>query len=162
MTIAFEIEYKYLCPYLTLWILHDNYDVVSSNFISQYYLPDGTRLRKTTLIDNSDEKYFITKKTPTDDPRVWIEDERFVTKDEYLENWREGLPSIHKIRAKVLYENNVWEVDFYDGLDGLTTAELEVPSIDYEFKIPSFCTQDVTADVAYKNYNLAKIGTTYE
>ena len=154
-----EIEYKYLCENLNIHKLTKEFNVVSSSLLSQYYLEDGTRLRSSFDGDGiSDPIYTITRKESTNDPRVFIEDEDVITKDQFNQFFLKDylITSIYKNRVKVLYEGNVWEVDFYDVLNGLVTAELEIPSVDFVFKIPSFCTKDVTSDRKYKNINLSR------
>ena len=50
-----------------------------------------------------------------------------------------------------------WEVDEFHGhLEGLTLAELEVPSADTEFAIPPFLGPEVTGDPRYYNSQLRK------
>lgn len=52
----------------------------------------------------------------------------------------------------------VWEVDvFYGKNQGLITAEIEIPSEDYKFKIPEFIGKEVTSDPRYTNASLAKL-----
>ncbi len=61
---------------------------------------------------------------------------------------------IEKERYKIKFENDVWEVDIFN--DGLIIAELEVPSKDYQFKIPDFIGKDVSTDIDYTNQELSK------
>lgn len=49
-----------------------------------------------------------------------------------------------------------WEIDEFHGpLEGLTVAEIELPSEDTRFDRPSFIGREVTGDAAYYNSNLA-------
>ena len=59
---------------------------------------------------------------------------------------------IRKIRYEIPYENHTWEVDVFEGpLKGLILAELEVNSINEEFKIPDWVTENVSSDPNYYN-----------
>ena len=65
---------------------------------------------------------------------------------------------IHKDRHIVVDNGNRWEVDVYHGpLEGLMTAELEVPSDDYAYPLPDFVGRDVTGDSSYSNASLSRL-----
>ena len=60
--------------------------------------------------------------------------------------------AIEKTRYIVLHEGNRWEVDEFHGhREGLILAELEVPSEDYTFPLPSFVGREVTGQPQYYN-----------
>ena len=62
---------------------------------------------------------------------------------------------IRKYRYHFWYDNLLWVADEYLGDNqGLWIAESEIPSEDFEFKIPEFCIIDVTNDERYYNKNL--------
>ena len=64
-------------------------------------------------------------------------------------------PIISKTRYIVMHEGNRWEVDeFHGDLQGLVIAELEVPSEDYSFNLPTFVGNEVTGDRRYYNSQL--------
>ena len=64
-------------------------------------------------------------------------------------------PIISKTRYIVMHEGNRWEVDeFHGDLQGLVIAELEVPSEDYRFNLPTFVGNEVTGDRRYYNSQL--------
>jgi len=66
-------------------------------------------------------------------------------------------PVIEKIRYKIIYEDNIWEVDEFLGENlGLTLAEIELDSIDQKFDKPEWAGEDVTEDHRYKNASLVK------
>lgn len=53
----------------------------------------------------------------------------------------------------------VWEVDEFLGtLSGLTVAEIELPTEDTQFNVPSFIGKEVTDDSRYFNSSLASAG----
>jgi CYTH domain-containing protein len=65
--------------------------------------------------------------------------------------------TIDKHRYIVPYEGRRWEVDEFHGhLEGLTLAELEVPSADTKFAIPPFLGPEVTGNPRYYNSQLRK------
>lgn len=64
---------------------------------------------------------------------------------------------IDKTRHIVIDHGNHWEIDVYHGrLDGLVTAELELPNEDYTYPLPHFVGQDITHDPRYTNAMLSK------
>ena len=63
-----------------------------------------------------------------------------------------------KDRHTVTDHGNRWEVDVYHGvLEGLMTAELEVPSEEYTYPLPDFVGRDVTGDSSYSNASLSRL-----
>ncbi len=66
-------------------------------------------------------------------------------------------PPLIKTRWIVPYAGLVWEVDEYHGpLEGLTVAEVELPSEDIVPQLPPFAGKEVTGDSKYYNSNLCK------
>lgn len=64
-------------------------------------------------------------------------------------------PVITKSRYIVPFAGNTWEVDeFHGALEGLTIAEIEIPSSDYKYAVPAFATRNVTDDSRFYNSNL--------
>jgi adenylate cyclase len=62
---------------------------------------------------------------------------------------------IRKYRYHFWYEGLIWFADEYLGNnEGLWIAEVEIPSEDFEFKVPEFVIRDVTEDERYYNKNL--------
>ena len=66
-------------------------------------------------------------------------------------------PVIEKMRYKINYKGNTWEVDEFFGENlGLILAEIELDSIDQPFEKPVWIGEDVTEDQKYKNASLVK------
>ncbi len=64
--------------------------------------------------------------------------------------------TIEKHRYIVMFKRKKWEIDVFGGLNkGLIIAEIELQSVDEEFEIPTWATEDVSADWRYHNSNLA-------
>ncbi len=62
---------------------------------------------------------------------------------------------INKTRYVVAFEGFDWEVDEFAGdLEGLTVAEIELPSADTQFSLPPFAGSEVTGDPRYYNSSL--------
>ncbi len=62
---------------------------------------------------------------------------------------------IEKERYYVRHEGFIWEVDEFKGnLEPLVVAEIELPSCDTSFPMPSFIGNDVTGDLRYYNSQL--------
>lgn len=64
-------------------------------------------------------------------------------------------PLIDKTRYYVPYDGLTWEVDeFHAPRSDLIIAEIELPSVDFEFKRPPWVKDDVTGNLAYYNQNM--------
>lgn len=64
-------------------------------------------------------------------------------------------PLIDKTRYYVPYDSSVWEVDeFHAPQAGLILAEIELPSVDTDFKRPEWINEEVTGNPAYYNQNM--------
>lgn len=64
-------------------------------------------------------------------------------------------PLLEKTRWYVRYEGHLWEIDeFHGAQEGLIVAEIELPSVDTPFSLPSFVSEEVTGDPRYYNSNL--------
>jgi adenylate cyclase len=66
-------------------------------------------------------------------------------------------PTIEKHRYIVPFAGFTWEIDEFHGEnDGLVIAEIELPSEDAIFDLPSWVGAEVTSDARYYNANLVK------
>ena len=64
---------------------------------------------------------------------------------------------IDKTRYEVVFEGQTYEVDeFYGANEGLTVAELELPSEDATFSTPAWLGEEVTQSKQYNNSYLSK------
>jgi len=145
---ATEIEHKYL-------VKDDSYreQVVQSYHITQGYL--CREHVRTVRVRLRDESGFITIKGAGNDvARPEFEYEIPAADARELLKMCEP-PLLEKTRHIVEYQGNRWEVDEFHGrLQGLTLAELEIPSEDYQYDRPLWVGEDVTGDPRYHNSNL--------
>ena len=146
-----EIEHKFLVsgPYKHL--------ATDISHIVQGYLRDDPE--RTVRIRIRDDEAFITIKGPSSsDGLSRLEWEQPIPLDQARQLLALCLPgTIDKHRHIVPYEGHRWEVDEFHGhLEGLTLAELEVPSADTEFVAPPFLGPEVTGDPRYYNSQLRK------
>ena len=146
-----EIEHKFLVsgPYKHL--------ATDISHIVQGYLSDDPE--RTVRIRIRDDEAFITIKGPSSsDGLSLLEWEQPIPLDQARQLLTLCLPgTIDKHRHIVPYEGHRWEVDEFHGhLEGLTLAELEVPSADTEFVAPPFLGPEVTGDPRYYNSQLRK------
>ena len=146
-----EIEHKFLVsgPYKHL--------ATDISHIVQGYLSDDPE--RTVRIRIRDDQAFITIKGPSSsDGLSRLEWEQAIPLDQARQLLTLCLPgTIDKHRHIVPYEGHRWEVDEFHGhLEGLTLAELEVPSADTEFVAPPFLGPEVTGDPRYYNSQLRK------
>jgi CYTH domain-containing protein len=66
-----------------------------------------------------------------------------------------NLKVLSKTRYEIKIENNLWEVDVFEGkLDGLIIAEIELESEDESFNKPVWLGREVTNDLSYLNAKL--------
>ena len=64
-------------------------------------------------------------------------------------------PIIEKTRYKIKFGGFIWEVDIFNGENkGLKLAEIELQSVNQEFKIPDWVGEEVTHDRRFRNANL--------
>lgn len=65
---------------------------------------------------------------------------------------------IDKTRHIVIDHGNKWEVDIYHGrLQGLVTAELEIPDEQYTYPLPDFLGVDITGEPRFSNAALSLV-----
>ena len=145
---ATEIEHKYL-------VKDDSYKAlaVERHSIRQGYLSrDPERIVRVRIID--DEAVITIKGKNRGAVRPEFEYTVPLTDAEQLMDLCLP-PVLSKTRHIVMHEGNRWEVDEFGGdLEGLTTAELEIPTEDYAFNLPSFVGRDVTDNPRYYNSQL--------
>lgn len=81
-----------------------------------------------------------------------------IPKDEALEIIdRFNLKVLSKKRFYLNLGSLTWEIDVFEGkLNGLIVAEIEIPSENFEFEIPSWVGEEVTHDPSYLNAELFK------
>lgn len=150
---AKEIEKKYLLAGLPA-------GVVKGTEIRQGYLSVGD---PEVRVRSKGDKFFVTRKGG--EGFVREEDEAEVSVEVFQILWSatEGR-RIEKTRFKLVGNDDLtWEVDQYYGrLQGLFTAEVELPSSETEAEMPAVIAEvfvrDVTEDKAYKNKALAVKG----
>ena len=65
-------------------------------------------------------------------------------------------PLIEKTRYYVPHDGLVWEIDeFHAPCAGLILAEIELPSVGYDFKRPDWVQEEVTGNPRYYNQNMS-------
>jgi CYTH domain-containing protein len=67
-------------------------------------------------------------------------------------------PIIEKIRYEVEFENNIWEIDVFDGVNkGLVVAEVELSDENQNIRIPNWIGEEVSHEPKYYNAALIKM-----
>jgi adenylate cyclase len=65
--------------------------------------------------------------------------------------------NIEKHRYKIDFEGKTWEIDVFHGAnEGLIVAEIELNSIDEDYKIPAWIDREVTHEDKYFNAKLVE------
>ena len=148
---ATEIEHKYL-------VIDHSFEEMACerHEIAQGYLCRDKG--RTVRVRIWDEKAFITIKGPNDGAvRTEFEYPVPVCDAKCLLALCQP-PVIRKTRSIVAFEGNRWEVDTFHGvLEGLITAEIEIPTQGYLYKKPPFVGRDVTGDRRFYNSQLTTI-----
>ena len=146
-----EIEHKFLVsgPYK-----HLATDI--RHLVQGYLSEDPERTVRIRIRDN--QATLTIKGGSSSDGLSRLEWEQPIPLDQARQLLALCLPgTIDKHRHIVPYEGHRWEVDEFHGhLEGLTLAELEVPSTDTKFAIPPFLGPEVTVNPRYYNSQLRK------
>jgi adenylate cyclase len=145
-----EIERKFL-------VINDSWRKnTTRKYYKQGYL--SRHPERTIRIRIAEEKAFLTVKGKTVGA-TRAEFEYIIPIGEaqmMLDNLCEK-PLIEKYRYTLVHQGFVWEVDEFLGEnEGLTIAEIELPSEDTPFDLPMWVGEDVTHDARYYNSNLSE------
>ena len=144
-----EIEHKYL-------VINNSFKEYATKSIAIYQGYLSKDKERTVRVRTANDLAFITVKGKNiGDTR--LEFEYPIPFDEASTLLKQLCitPIIEKTRYIVEYNGNTWEVDEFKGaLEGLTLAEIEIPSSEYKYDIPPFIGKNVTNDSRYYNSNL--------
>ncbi len=146
---ALEIERKFL-------VKDQSYKNMANkvSHIRQGYLNRDPE--RTVRIRIRDDKGYLTIKGINNGAvREEFEYKISLKEAQELLNMCEGM-ILDKLRYEVEYGGLLWEVDEFKGkLSPLVLAEIELPSLDTNFKIPAFIDKEVTGDARYYNSQLS-------
>lgn len=149
-----EIERKFL---LDLDKTPYDFSKLTKKSIEQGYIIHTPEIRVRAISDN---EYFMTIKSNTDDPTVRNEIEFKISKDAYTTLMsRDDINKIRKNRYVINEGNNKFEIDVFEGkLKGLACLEVEFNSKEEadSFVIPNWIVKEVTNDFRYRNSYLAR------
>ncbi len=144
-----EIERKYLIEREDLSFLQ----LIEGEKIKQAYIQNEED--RTVRVRTKGEKAFLTVKIGNeslsrDEFEYQIPVQDAISMMEIM-----NLKVLSKIRYEIKFENNLWEVDVFEGkLDGLIIAEIELESEDESFNKPVWLGREVTYDPSYLNAKL--------
>ena len=154
---AFEIERKFLCS-----LTREEAEKLSftSRQVKNIYLEStkekSFRVVKSKYIDGTINCEWTEKKTLENSIARSEEEWYLPTKIfDSLDNL--GYPTIEKQRFLIDDNNNIWEIDFFEGYD-FVIAELEFNSLEEATNfdsLPPWIIKEVTDDPFYLNCNLA-------
>lgn len=148
---ALEIEHKYL-------VVNDSYKAIASSadHITQGYLSRNPEA--TVRVRTINEKGFLTIKS-RNKGCVRNEFEYEIPADEARQLLQLcEMPVIEKTRYRVPFEGFTWEVDIFAGdLEGISLAEIEIPTDDTLYKRPPFVGENVTGNPDYYNSNIHRL-----
>ncbi len=152
--ITLEIERKWLVR------IPENIGEFPYETIEQDYLSAESGFRGR--IRKLDDRFIYTEKAPTSDPRVRIENEREITREEYSSLKEKTVGNtIKKRRYLIPYNGLVFELDVFENSDDNDLALMEAELEDRESSVepPPFIeiVGEVTDDPYYTNRNLASM-----
>lgn len=157
----YEIERKFLIRYPDIKKIEDMPNCTKVDIIQTYLKSsDGVERRIRARGIDGDYVYYLTEKKKVSNIKR-IEIESKLTQDEYLKLLVEQdnkLHIIHKTRYCLSDNNQYFEIDIYPEWDKQAIMEIELNSEEQEIEIPKFIKiiREVTDEVEYKNYNMAK------
>jgi adenylate cyclase len=118
----------------------------------------STNPERSVRVRTKGETAFLTIKGPTEGvSRLEFEYEIPLEDARHLLDVLCERPLIEKTRYTVTFEELVWEIDDFHGINaGLVIAEVELESEDKEFEKPPWLGEEVSDDSRYYNTSLVK------
>ena len=157
-----EIERKYLIKKPTDEQIKALGCISATQIIQTYLKCNGNTAERRVRQRGTKEdgfNFYYTEKTDVS-TGVRIENERKISKDEYLDLLAEANTSLHQIsktRYCFVYEKQYFEMDIYPFSDEYAIVEIELNDINENVKLPPLdFVKDVTDDKKYRNSELAK------
>jgi CYTH domain-containing protein len=137
-----EIEDKFLLKKLPK--LSGNWGL---QYIQQYYLEGGARIREIVDIENNKTSYVLTRKKKLKSG-VYEENEKNISKKVFLEMLfsSKTVTCISKFRRHKKIGKVKWDIDMYDTMQ-LVTAEVEMPSEGFKYQIPKEVKKEIIMNV---------------
>lgn len=129
--------------------------------IEQHYISNigdarVRRIVKKNYSNDSEHKLFFFTYKVGENSLQRIEIEKQITEEEYLEIVNSSsVLFLEKKRYIYEYNGDRWEIDFFKDLN-IILAEIEIPHTDYQVSIPKWVAKEVTGDINYNNFNIAK------
>lgn len=157
-----EIERKFLIKKPTFEQIQ-SLGCISTTNIIQTYLKKNDNVAERRIRQRGDKEngfsFYYTEKTDISHG-VRIENERKISKDEYLQLLTEADTYVHqisKIRHCFVYDRKYFEMDVYPFSDEYAIVEIELNDINETFNLPPLnFVKEVTDDKRFRNYELAK------
>lgn len=149
-----EIERKFLIKEIPDY-LKDNLDILEPKNIIQYYIGDNPEIR----IRLSNNIFTLTIKSGQGLVRHEVETD--ITEEDFNSIINMGqFPYVSKTRYNVPIDNNIIELDIYENMEGLITAEVEFNTIEdaENFVPPNWFYTELTNKKGFSNRDLAFYG----
>lgn len=162
--VPMEIERKYLIEKPDLVDLQKEFACTKVEIIQTYLveLNEGVERRiRQRGCDGSYTYFYTEKQNVGNDGLCRSEEERKISKDEYMTLLMEADTKLHQIRKDRYcfeYNNQYFELDVYPFWDNCAVMEIELTEITTEVDLPEYIKviKDVTEDKRFKNKGLAK------
>lgn len=156
---SLEIERKFLLKSLPKKEPNEKIDIF------QWYLKNqiGVWERARSCYSDVKGSYFVHTIKKSIDVGVNDEQEKSMTQKEFnqfVEDCKIG-QSRYISKRRFVYEDGElkWEVDLFTGGHHLIVAEIEIPTVDFEFELPKFITDNLIMEVTgfkqFSNRNLS-------
>jgi CYTH domain-containing protein len=157
-----EIERKFLLKSLP------NREPVEKIDIFQWYLKNSDNVWERARCCYSDVRgsFFVHTIKKSIDVGVNDEQEKLLSQQQYNQFVDDCKISqsrfITKTRYIYDYEDLFWEVDFFTGGHNLIIAEIEIPTIDFNFEIPKFINDKLIMEVTgFKQFSNRSLSNKY-
>lgn len=157
-----EVERKFLIEYPDISYLESEFDCAKWEIVQTYLSSDNKQeVRVRHKIENGKSTYIKTiKKKITDVTRIEIETN--IKESEYQNLLKDSDPNkkpIVKTRYRIIYNNQLFEIDIYPFWDDKAVMEIELKSEEDVVDFPKNINiiEEVTGKEEYSNSYLAKI-----
>ncbi|MCF0208920.1 MAG: AAA family ATPase [Bacteroidaceae bacterium] len=157
----YEAERRFLIEYPNIADLQTCADCQKVEIIQNYYNnKKGDEIRVRQHNENGSNTFYkMVKKSVSSTTKITTE--KRLTEKEYirlLEEADSSIHQLHKTRYCFTYNNQYFEIDIFPFWKDKAIVKIELVEVKADVKMPDFLIviKDVTGDIEYKNFTLAK------
>ena len=157
----YEAERRFLIEYPNIADLQTCADCQKVEIIQNYYNnKKGDEIRVRQHNENGSNTFYkMVKKSVSSTTKITTE--KRLTEKEYirlLEEADSSIQQLHKTRYCFTYNNQYFEIDIFPFWKDKAIVKIELVEVKADVKMPDFLIviKDVTGDIEYKNFTVAK------